>query len=469
MSKALPELAIPIWVLSLALAWFAASVAQQDLLPTLTLLLVVAFFGVNLISKTSRALHDRQLLRLRPVYFGKLAFLLLALGAFWSARLFSQAENFGGDQERAYFDAIDLADAHFSLGALPGINYGGILFYYAGLFSVFGSSPFIPALVNSITTLLAALLLIRVGYKIKRDRGRYDWRLGLWIVIPEVLLHDVMTSRDTLAMSLIAISVLSVADYVLGKPRRESSLAIGLLALPALVMLAAVRTTALIPAVLSIVVLLFAFRRNFQRLVLIPLLVGSVAVLLGGSYLAVLFGAYQEIDYVALLLAAAAQNVDYLDDFQWSDQSIGRLLIPSNVFEAIIFTFPRLVLYLVAPLPNVSIDWIGLATGNWESWQFMLMLLSSVVYLSLFPYCLASLVEAIKTRGEALALHIPFWITMFAIAGGNQIIHERYRLMAVPLMWGCIWLGARRSLVRQMYYFWFGLLLAGGVFYLLFK
>jgi hypothetical protein len=129
----------------------------------------------------------------------------------------------------------------------------------------------------------------------------------------------------------------------------------------------------------------------------------------------------------------------------------------------------------VAPLPNLLFSVSELAGGSWTAWQALLTALSSVLNILAFPYALASLVQALRTRragaGPAM-IHAAYWISFMGVAGGNLIIHERYRVMTSALLWACAWLGARscsRKLLRAANLFWYGLLGAGGVFYVLFK
>ena len=134
--------------------------------------------------------------------------------------LILNSQLFGYDPQRYYFDAKTLIEGGFDSEIARAINidYTGIVYYYGVLFALLGQNPVIPALVNAFITLLATLLLVRVGYQIKRERGPHDWRLGLGMVLPEVLWFDTITARETLVMSLYLIAALSVARYFIRKP-----------------------------------------------------------------------------------------------------------------------------------------------------------------------------------------------------------------------------------------------------------
>jgi len=160
---------------------------------------------------------------------------------------------------------------------------------------------------------------------------------------------------------------------------------------------------------------------------------------------------------------------------EYSKNSISQILLPEGLFQSIIFMPPRMILYLLAPLPNISVSFIELIDGNWRAWQKLLTIPSSIINIFAMPYILAATIQAIRTRKEniaSLTLIIPFWLTFIAIAGGNLIIHERYRVMATLLLWACAWLGARscsRALIKKTTYFWNGLLFSGALFYISYK
>jgi hypothetical protein len=168
-----------------------------------------------------------------------------------------------------------------------------------------------------------------------------------------------------------------------------------------------------------------------------------------------ILGGY-DVDYSALYASVKSSDRWAGQDVNWSNKSIGWMLLPSNLAEAVTYAIPRLLLYLVAPLPRIAFDLDGLAAGSWESWQTLMMSLSSLVNLALFPMAVSSLVYVVSMKErKGLIFHIPYWTVIFSIALGAQIIHERYRVMASLLLWACAWLGVnqcpRRLLVETCF------------------
>jgi hypothetical protein len=272
-------------------------------------------------------------------------------------------------------------------------------------------------------------------------------------------------------MSLLSIAVLSVAAYVLRGRGGGGPMATVLLAIASLLLLAFVRTTALFPAVASIVLVMLVFRARVNRWIIVGLAVAAVALLVMGPRLSHMIGG-SEMNYKNLLSQTAVNpDEQFLEGFSWKDRSIGRLLVPHGSFEAAAFAVPRILDYLVAPLPTIGVTRTAIAAGDWFNWQQLLVVLSAFVYVALLPCALASLLDSFRNRKAGLALHIPLWITMLAIASGTAIIHERYRVMAALLLWGCIWLGAfapRKQLLFS-YMAWVALLFAGSVVVILYK
>jgi hypothetical protein len=451
--------------LIVAIAWSFTARSQDDHWPTLLFLfatVAIALFGIH---TTSTKLNDARLLRLGYLFIAALAVTLLVLGTRWKANLANGGPGLEGDQERFYFQAAEFARGGFRLSSMPSLNYTGVLFVYGVVFKIFGHNPYAPALLNALLTLFATLLLARVAYKIKRERSNTDWMIAFFVV-PEVLLHIVMPSRDILAMTLLTISVLGVANYVLDAPAERRPLVAAMTMLPSLFLLALVRTPALIPAVASIILLL-VMGRLWRSLLIVA--IPAVAILVAAPLLSESLGGYH-LSYAQVVSNVVVDpNEQPLDVYHWNQRSIGRLLIPHTRVEAFAYAVPRLILYWIAPLP--SVHWRPVAAGDWTHDQILLTALSSIMYAVLFPLVIASLWISVVRSRDGLALQIPFWITIIAIVVGTPLIHERYRVMAIPLLAGCMWLGrmATRRELLWSYAIWGGVLLTGGAAALAYK
>ena len=159
----------------------------------------------------------------------------------------------------------------------------------------------------------------------------------------------------------------------------------------------------------------------------------------------------------------------------WSDKSIGLLLVPNSLLEVLVFLPAKMILYLASPLPNIGISLSGLVAGDYSQWLRLMTVSTSVLNLLGFPYVLAGSALAWRNRIEfpaLLVIPIGFWVTFAAVAGGNIIIVERYRLMYTLLLFTCMWLGFTQSRVSSVIHWavmWFGLLAAALFFYIAYK
>ncbi len=446
-------------------AWaFLAMRVTEALWQTLALYLGVAVAGVALVTHLSLQLRDGHVQKLGYVFLFKLVALLFVLYAGWVPMLDPLSTSFGYDPQRFYFDARTLIEGGFdpAVARAINVNYPGILYYYGVIFALIGQNPVIPALVNAFITLLATLLLVRVGYQVRRGRGPRDWWLGLGMVVPDVLWFDALTARETLTMALTVIGTLSVVEYVIRESSHRFPVRRAAVMIPALLVLGVVRTSLLMPVMavglLCVAVAQVPVRQRVAAVGLVAL-VGLVFLL--APTLSAKLGGYP-FDYISSLRDDPSQA-------GWGERPVGRLLTPTNAFQAVALVLPRILLYLVVPLPRIDFTISGLLGGHWFAWQGLMMSLSSLLYVLLLPLALASVIETIRHRDwrSALAFHIPCWTVLLAIAGGSHVIQERYRLPAMLFLWGGFWLGLGCSgtLVRRVYRYWGALVALGGVLY----
>ena len=452
---------------------------QEAALSTVVLLVFVSVAGLALCRRTRIRLNDRALNILGEFWLLKLALTLFLLYMGWMPQLDpGSSDAWGYDPQRFYVQARELIDNNWIPDfASLNLNYVGILYYYGASFYIVGYNPVVSALVNAFVTLMACLYLVKVGYEVKWQRGRGDWMLSFSLLLPETLWFDVMTSRETLLAALLLFAMLQTGRYF-GRMAPVSLPATVAVVGLSMLGIAAVRASMLLPVFVSIALMAWFVKPQGSRWpvkrVIVIILAGMLLV--SGPVVTEYLGGYS-FDLRSLLAAAtsASHNIALSDDMHWSERSIGMLLLPDGVLQAVLFLLPRMVLYLLAPLPNVYLSIGELLAGSWVAWQNLFTALSSVINLLLAPFVLASLVRSIKmrkTNATPLVLQIPYWVTFAAISGGNLIIQERYRVMASLLFLGCAWLGASTCSRRQVFrasLLWYGLLSAGAIFYLSYK
>jgi len=445
----------------------------NPLISTIFLFIFVQYTGIYLCNKIKNKSEDNRLQYLTTLWNFKLFITIFILFAGWIPCLDpSSCPSWGYDPQRYYWDALDLIKNNWnpSIGA----NYQGIIFYYAFIFKSFGHNPVIPAIINCFTTLLGILYLISFLYKIKRKNETNAWVVVFLLLIPEVIWYDVMTNRDNLMATLLIITNISIGKYILD--RKESILSTILISGLCLFSILAVRTTMILPVLLNVFLMsiLLKTKEKFSLFKKSVFILIGITALLAGPIIQKISGGY-DIDYLGSLNRSQSFESSVAGQSQWSNNSIGLLLAPNNSFQAILYMIPRMVIYLAAPLPKVSFPLNDLISGDWWSWQYIMIYPTSILMLCISPLLLAGTYNVFKNRKNnpsPLVLFSTFWIIFISVAGGNIIIHERYRLMFTILLFACAWYGYIHCTKNEILKFsvpWVIFLTSGVVFYLAYK
>lgn len=469
-----PLFVLPLFILAGVI--FVAKVVQQSATNTAILFVFAAALGVYLCQKTAHDLKDHRLVCLSYFWLAKLAVSLFLLYAGWMPMVSPDTPVISGyDPIRYYYYSQELIDSGWRPDSFN-LNYMGVLYYYGAIFALFGRNPVTPALINSLLTLFLSLYLVKTAYEIKPERHRNDWLIGLVLLMPELLWYDVITSRETVTSFFLLVPLISAGRY-LAKTAAVSLLNVVVALMASTIAIAALRTSMLLPFSLSMLLMLaFLRRRNLRRSGIqraVLLFLGVAAIVVGPIITRQLGGYEFDLGEIFHVTVSASRNVAASADMSWSDQSIGMLLLPEGVAQSILFVFPRMLLYLIAPLPYVFAPFQS--AYGYIDWQSMMTLLSSIVNVFMFPMLIASFYYALRGRlnnSAPLMFHIIFWPSMLAIAGGNLIIHERYRIMATPVLWGAVWLGFQMPYKRwrtRLTIIWYGVLTTASAFYVAYK
>ena len=446
---------------------------RVELVKTILIFVSVTGLGLWLCHRTRVDLADPKLKILSSFWLLKVIITLLLLYAGWIPQLDPSSASWGYDPQRYFQDAWNLIENGWN--PVIGSNYQGIIFYYAAIFYLFGHNPVVPAMFNTLTTLLGTLFLIRCVYSFVSERTANDWTIAGLLLVPEVLWFDVMTSRETLMGVLIIFASLVAGRYLGGFKdfRLVNSL---FLVGSSLLAILAIRTSMAISVVASICAMMMLLPSKHKTGPLARvLMVGLTITLLSvGSYVQELTGGY-DISFVKTYNSLQAFEENVASHMDWSANSIGLLIAPNNAWQSVLYLPIRMVLYLAAPIPNVALSVSELINGSWGAWQNLMTIPTSAMMLLGFPFALAGSAQALRFRRihtGPCVLYITFWSTFMAVAGGNIIIHERYRIMSTLLLFACMWFGYTRCSRHEVMRWalpWFGLLAAGAVFYMSYK
>lgn len=441
---------------------------------TLLLLFFISVCGIWLSNRTANYLGDRRLRILSTFWLIKIIATLFLLFVGWMPQLDPSSPLWGYDPQRYYQYGWDLVQRGWNPFGLEQ-NYQGIIFYYGAIFFIFGHNPVNPALINAFVTLLGTLFLIRCIYEFMPNRMPADWRIAYLLLIPEVLWFDVITSRETLMGVLIIIATLTAGRYLVSKGCASLKTSVALVGI-ALVAIATVRTTMVIPVLAAIIFMAMLFKSQglMSLIIKILLVLLGVGALMGGPIIQRMMGGY-DIDLSAIPTRLLGHEGIRAED-EWGDKSIGLLLMPSGPLQSLAYTFPRMILYLAAPLPRFdNLSLLDLYLGSWSAWQHLMTITTSLMMVFIFPYVLSASEMAWRGRKinpAALIIPISFWLNFAVIAGGVTIIQERYRVMITLLLFACAWIGYTRSpqkINRRWVRLWFTIILVVIVFYLYYK
>ena len=441
---------------------------------TISLVGLVSTVGLFLISNLSVALGDKRLQLIGYVWLAKLFLTLFLVYFTWipELSLYGLLDP-AFDPIRYYYQSQDLIDQHWDPSMIP-ISYSGILIYFGGFFYIFGWNPVNPAYLNAFTTLLATLLLIVVGYEIAMPRNSKGWILGLAMILPEILFYDILTSRESVVMALITIVLLLISRFWLSV-NSTSRLCAGLVVILFSLGLAAIRTSLIAPIILAIAFMALFYkspaRRGLSRKLPLILFIGFAISI---PIFAVSLG-YDFFSFSTMFENVLGVNRQLEGEIVFTKNSISQLLIPTNSIEAVIFILPRLILYIVAPIPTIQFELFGLMSGKFADWLMLTVTTSALLNVVFFPWTVSSLINCLKNRSakwRELAFHIPYWSLMISIAAGNQILHERYRVITTIFFWGCVWLGITtcpKSLIKKVAIAWILFLGFSGVGFVIYK
>jgi hypothetical protein len=415
----------------------------QYILNTLILMLIEVFFIYRLVNRLSNTLKI-NLGFISIVFAIKILLSLFIVYAGWVPMLDIQAVNYGYDPQRYYFQAYELFMNGFNIKDIAHINYTGIIYYYSLIFGLFGHNPIMPILINSFTTLITCLYLIKI-IKFAFPDMKNVKLIGLFMLIPEIIWYDILSSRESVCMALITVIIYKLIEMLfVDRCFKIKSFIVFLLCL---IMLGVIRTSLIIPVVIIFLAywLLVNYKNNNKGIGFILIFIILILLFFIPKITSEI-GSY-DYSFESVIDRVTTNRVDGDSNLVWSNNSIGRLLVVDNVYEIILLTPIRILVYLIAPLPAINTNINELVRGNWVDWQSLMTILSAIFYTFSIVNIFAAIFDYIKKKDKEkfIAIFLPFLVLMLTISIGTQIIHERYRIIAVPFIVAVIFVGKKSS------------------------
>jgi hypothetical protein len=441
-------------------------------LATILLCFGIIISGHILIKNLTINLKDDKLYKLNLLWPIKFLTTILFLIFGWIPELVIGLDNSAGyDPARFYVYVGEILAPDWSVTNIS-LNYIGIIYYYATFAFIFGHNPFVPAIINSFVTLVGVLLIIRFTYLIESKKNRSY--IAYLILIPEVIWFDALTSRETLVANLLSVTMLTLGLYILNGKINFKALSIIFTGILGIIL---IRSSMLLPVLLFVITLVLIpsifYNRTSKYIIYIGalMLVGALVI---AQYIQSIIGGYF-INYRELFLSLINIEHNIANSMEWSERSVAALLMPTNLLTAVIYTPLRMLMYVVAPLPGVNINFDGILRGNYVDFQNSLTSLTAIIIIVGFPYVLAGSHFAWKCRRKLpilIIIPVAFWSVAIAVSGGNLIIHERYRVMFDFLLFSTMWLGysqCSNQVVVRWACIWFSLLFTFTFFYISYK
>lgn len=428
MNKSAENLIIVTCIDAIMVLFYMSFVGYEGIFNTIFLVIISNIILFFLIAKSNKSKFDFIIV----LFFLRLFLLLIIFHFGWKNTLDLGNTVSGYDPERYYYQAIDLINDNFVLREGI-INYAGIIYFYALLFKIFGANPITPIIVNNLFTAIIIYLSTQIidwNDVVKVSSRRLKNIVILLAFLPELLWYDVLSSRESICMSLVFIAV-----YILIKISNER-MTIQRLFWLGLIIIAVglIRMSMIIPILCSalIISLLSNISRiDFKRVFLLLIIVVSLIAL---PSLARMLGSNKS-DFLSLFDSLASTEILGDEGLSWSSNSIGKMLVADSPIKMLLLAPIRMGVYLITPLPTIPIDFEAMLMSVYSAWQNFFVVVSSIIYLRMIPLILAAIIAFVKKEYQnpvCKQIVAIFLVLLVTVACGNQIIHERYRIVVVP-------------------------------------
>ncbi len=398
-------------VLNLGAPSLVSSASMFTLCIEHTLVLLVSRLLIyNVLGKS----YDAKIL-MRYYAFFLLGFIvcLLELHFVWTPRLNPNLPDWGYDPQRYYYYATEIVSGN---NVTYGLNYQGVVYFYVACMYIFGIDPLIVLFLNTLLSLYAALLIIKLICDNKKNITKYAWIL----LIPEVLRFNNEASREILCMSGATIFLIKYIELKI-----KHSLVNIIILVASFLLVAIVRPPMALPLILGIGIHTM-MHASFKKM----MISGVVLAVLGGLVLYALnissnLGSdFNEDTLQDSVSSGFGGKTEARADAASSGMTVW--LIPHNPIEYVVFGVIRSFAYIIPP-PLMLTDVFN---------QFSLLqtpVYPNLTVLAMF-YFIPSIWRGVR-RIRRLPSHVQLIgivLVMYFFTIGislPNLIHQRYRLV----------------------------------------
>lgn len=421
MTKVLPNDMVNILYIIATFAFILNLSCPSELTNTNAIVLILEYLGVlfvsNYIIRKNLKAGKKSKERYLAFFLIGLTVSLLFLHFVWTPNLPENSKDWGFDPQRYYYYS-----SMFVKGTpmFDGLNYFGIVFFYIGLFYVFGINPLVPLFINSLFVLYSVVIISNHFFAIG-GKAKY---FALLLLIPEVVYFNCIPSREIICLTMATIAIVKSYEAIeLGNKKSYISVFLSIL-------LMIIIRPPMGGGVIIAISLFIALRGHFKMKYLLIIAVLAIIVVQGLSVSSSLDT--HQTDTGSSLTEAVSDRIsgDNEEDAtaSYSSNSLARLLMPHNPVEFIVFGIIRSFAYVIIP-PGLllnPVEYLNFSKPGTEGFASVTVILM-MIYL---PAVYRNIRRKIKGDNSfkiiALAL-----ITLFFLVGvfNTNIIHQRYRVV----------------------------------------
>ncbi len=440
------------WALAIGLLWPGEEPSKIN---TLIVIGIVFSLAYTIITLAYRSKIIKSKIYWMVVFMIMMTLVVIVLQFILTGSDIGHREIEGFDPVRYDYEAKIAVENNWDFTAAKGsYNFLGVIYYIAGIYWLFGVSTLYVSLFNLLFVLTGFLAVTKI--LVDQTNEIQPWQKMAWgMLIPSVIYYAALTSKDILTMSLIAI-ILCLVNRLLNKKKLLLLLYLAICS-GALIM---IRASALIIVIIVTAYIILFMRKN-KKFVIYALFILIILSIIALQLAPIITEQLGGTPFRISTLLALEPKIKMAEELS-TKGSLNLLFTPKTYIQVVLFMPIRALFLLIAPFPNI---WI---LGSSSKIKFdVLSLWLILLYLpALFA---ATISRKIRKLDIYKFIVIPFWLMLITIATALFIIHERYRLMFMPLWFAAILLAFHYDNPRKYIFLSLAFIVSGAIFYALLK
>ncbi len=416
-----------LWTMLVALGWGSE---EPSKIQTIVVVFIVFILAILIIryAKNKGIIASQKLWI--SIFLIKLTFVAIIIQYLWIPAFSNHRMLFEFDPVVFDYYGKILAESNFDISLISQVyNYVGQIYYIGAIYWLFGVSTFYIGVFNTLLSLITFLAVTALLIELS-ENNKYLKLFGLGMLFPELLYYDAIPGKEVIATCMIALSILFMYRILIKGKIKYVPIFLVILAI-----LTSVRASMVIVVVLIGSIWIIMKRRQYIKSVFLYGSIVLVTLLFLFPYSSKYIGSHP-INISDLL--SLSNKAEFGIEYTLGEKSLNVMFTTSDPIKAIIFAPIRTIFLLVAPFPRLIIDF------NDRAFLLDFVKLSLWLVLLFFPILLASTFQKNCRRSKPwFYIVVTYWLLMLFIANGVLMIHERYRVMAEPFLFGSLLIGIK--------------------------